>query len=218
MSIKTGPNIIIDNSLTLYLDAANIKSYSTGVIWYDLSEYGNNAILSSSNVYNNSNSGIMNFNNTNIATLVTPITQTSQYLTLSLFYKRDEINGGSSWRSLVVSSVYNMHILISFNGSRTLGSYVNGAKSFGYTPPLDEKFHFYTMVYYEGFTKLYVDGIYFSTSSNTANLSTMPIESFGNWPNRSYPVGPLNNILIYMRELSPTEILQNYNALKSRFK
>jgi len=57
MSLSHSPSIVT-NGLTLYLDAANIKSYpGTGTAWNDLSSNNKNATLTNSPAYTSSGAG-----------------------------------------------------------------------------------------------------------------------------------------------------------------
>lgn len=61
MSLGHGPSIS-RNGLTLYLDAANKKSYpGTGTTWYDISGNNRNFTLTNGPAYNTANSGYITF-------------------------------------------------------------------------------------------------------------------------------------------------------------
>jgi hypothetical protein len=66
MSSLIGANNIITDGLVMYLDAANINSYSlTGTIWNDLSPYKTNATLVNGPAYTSANAGGIMFDGTN---------------------------------------------------------------------------------------------------------------------------------------------------------
>jgi len=61
MSGNVAPNTVKDG-LVLYLDAANIKSYTSGsTIWYDLSKRNNNSTLVNNPTFDSSNKGSIVF-------------------------------------------------------------------------------------------------------------------------------------------------------------
>jgi len=63
---------IVSSGLTLYLDAANTKSYSgSGTSWLDLSTYGNTGTLTNGPTFSGGNSGTIIFDGTNDQVLVT---------------------------------------------------------------------------------------------------------------------------------------------------
>jgi hypothetical protein len=65
MAIFSGPEIVNDG-LVLHLDAANLRSYpSSGTLWNDLSNLGNNGTLVNGVGFNNVNNGTMVFDGVN---------------------------------------------------------------------------------------------------------------------------------------------------------
>lgn len=61
MATRYTPKIVTDG-LVLCLDAGNSKSYpGTGTAWYDLSRNGNNGTLTNGPTFSNTNGGIMSF-------------------------------------------------------------------------------------------------------------------------------------------------------------
>ena len=214
----TGPNIITDG-LVLYLDAANPKSYpGTGTVWGDLSGNGNTGTLTNGPTFSSGDNGSIVFDGSSKrATLTAPFGQTG-FTTLSTWYNRVEGNSSTTWRTLYATTSTNVHHLISQNTSRVLGIFDGSFRSFGYTPPIDGKFHNYVVIYQSAANAtLYVDGQFISTISIILNLSTSPIGSIGNWNSGNYWVGNIALTQIYNRALTAEEILQNYNATKSRF-
>ena len=68
---------------------------------------------------------------------------------------------------------------------------------------------------------LYIDGVSSTnrTQDNSGNYSTVNNElSIGSIDDSNYDyIGSLSNVSLYNRVLSPSEVLQNYNATKGRF-
>jgi hypothetical protein len=218
MALHHNPRIVTQG-LVLHLDAADKNSYpGTGTAWNDLSGSGNNGTLLNGPTFNPANGGSIVFDGSNKrATLASPFGQAG-FTTVSIWYNRVEAASSTSWRTLFATSSTNIHHLISQSTIRVLGIWDGSFKSFGYTPPIDGKFHNYTVVYQSATNAtLYVDGIFVSTISTILNLVTSPIGSIGNWAGDGYWAGYLNAPMIYNRALSAQEILQNYNATKSRF-
>lgn len=216
----TGPNIKKDN-LVLHLDASNPKSYpGSGTTWYDLSTSGNNATLVSSPVFNSNNSSsFLSFNGSVKKATIASSIGSSSYLTLSTWYRRDDNDASTSWRTLAATSSTNIHHLSFHSTTRNLGLWDGSFKDFGFTPPTDGSFYNYTVVYNSSVNALlYVNGEYESTVTTSLNLTTNPIGTIGNWTGNNYWAGHINSIAIFTRALTAEEVLQNYNATKSRFK
>lgn len=209
---------IVRNGLVLQLDAANIKSYSgSGTAWNDLSTTSTNAVLVNSPVYNTTNLGYFSFNQSSKKATITPISSSSQ-LTASVWYRRNETDSSTSWRTIFSTASTNIHHLILNSSSRVLGIWDGAFKSFGYLPPLDNKFHNYTVIYNTGTSaSLYVDGTFVINITTTLNLSTSPIGTIGNWNGNNYWSGHVSYCSTYNRALNVLEIQQNFNSLRGRY-
>jgi hypothetical protein len=218
MATSGGPNTI-ESGLVVSVDAANPTSYVSGsAIWRDLSGNNNSGSLVSGPAFSTNVGGNIVFDGSNKrATLTTPFGK-SGFTSVSIWYNRVESVSSTSWRTLFATATTNIHHLISQDTTRVLGIWDGSFKSFGYTPPIDGKFHNYSVVYQSATdATLYVDGIFFSTISTILNLETSPIGSIGNWTSGTYWAGSIATSQIYNRALSATEILQNYNAMRGRF-
>jgi len=218
MGFYRGPNVITDG-LVLALDAANPTSYpGSGTAWRDLSGNNNSGSLVSGPAFSTDAGGNIVFDGSNKrATLTTPFGK-SGFTSVSIWYNRIESVSSTSWRTLFATAATNVHHLISQSTTRVLGVFDGSFRSFGYTPPIDGKFHNYSVVYQSATdATLYVDGIFFSTISIILNLETSPIGSIGNWTSGNYWAGSIATSQIYNRALSASEIQQNYNATKGRF-
>ena len=218
MATFGGPNTI-ETGLVVSVDAANPTSYVSGsAIWRDLSGNNNSGSLVSGPAFSTNVGGNIVFDGSNKrATLTTPFGK-SGFTSVSIWYNRIESVSSISWRTLFATATTNIHHLISQDTTRVLGIWDGSFKSFGYTPPIDGKFHNYSVVYQSATdATLYVDGIFFSTISTILNLETSPIGSIGNWTSGTYWAGSIATSQIYNRALSASEIQQNYNATKTRF-
>jgi len=205
--------------LVVSVDAANTTSYVSGsTTWQDLSGNNNSGSLVSGPAFSTNVGGNIVFDGSNKrATLTTPFGK-SGFTSVSIWYNRVESVSSTSWRTLFATATTNIHHLISQDTTRVLGIWDGSFKSFGYTPPIDGKFHNYSVVYQSATdATLYVDGIFFSTISTILNLETSPIGSIGNWTSGTYWAGSIATSQIYNRALSASEIQQNYNATKTRF-
>ena len=224
MSIQGGPYSISDSSLILHLDAGNLKSYLSGSsTWNDLSGNGNNGTLTNGPTFTTTGSGGLVFNGVNnsvdISYDASKISFPNNNATICAWYKvtpssdysgclvSQRSSGGSGFQTYVLSNK------IYADGGGTSGVYSTTTLSAG-------TIAFATFVYDKtnSLLKLYLNGIYESQTSYTGNIQdTYPIKigngAFGDGP---FP-GDIYTASVYNRALSSAEVLQNYNATKSRF-
>jgi len=232
MSTAGGGVNIVKDGLVLYLDAANPNSYISGsTTWYDLSISGNIGTLSSGITYNYSNGGSLNFNgindlvrinrNLDISTEFTieyvilirqlPATQTEYFCNFfnGAGYQINGIYGVFG----VDSSNRNYFVLCNLNAS-------------GISAIVNINDHVINTIYYVSVTyqnrtlKGYVNGVLRGTTNLTFDPlnNTSGITTLGAAPTNSL-FSPINmySFKYYNRALSLSEVLQNYNAAKSRF-
>jgi hypothetical protein len=227
---------IVTDGLVLYLDAANTKSYVSGsTFWIDLSRNENNGTLANQNQFVAGNSPYMQYsgNNQNVETTVVTVelnTNLSGGNTVEQFIWSDGVQGNGN----MPFSFYNVSLDTWFIGT-WFG--INNGSSLVYgfnnaTSLLVNKWcHVVTYFPYNWPTdylnsKIYINGIERSLSILNGSLTTQTISSsqtvgigggytFGtdtfNWNGR------IAITRIYNRQLSSSEVLQNYNAQKSRF-
>ena len=231
----TGPHIIQDG-LVLALDAASPRSYpGSGTTWFDLVN-SNNGTLTNGPTFNSGNEGYFSFDGTNDyvngPATNSVIGDNRATITLSAWVK---ITG--------TSAAYLFNCKRSDSFSTLVGLTANYNTSGGGSPGLlgalvrrvDNSTH--TWYAYDGdydndgiwhnvvFTAtgttnvLYIDGISRSTNNlgmQTVSGNTGPI-TVGSFGNSSWTNGNIACVKLYTRDLSADEVLQNYNALKSRF-
>ena len=100
----------------------------------------------------------------------------------------------------------------------------SGAAQYDTSGPVSNvnEWHMYTATFNSGDVLLYVDGTVVSSTqsgtdidsletSHTEEVTIGGLSSAGSWQ------GQIGIPMIYTKVLSPIEILQNYNAMKSRF-
>jgi len=231
----TGPNIITDG-LVLHLDAANTKSYpGSGNTWYDLSGNGNNAFGQSNSgnnidptnfpFFESDNKGIFRFNGSNTG-LIIPSNMGNHSESAHEFwvYKKtagsseyisDARNGTGSWWIFDYQSNDNfdihgrleadnpvphtnfsnwwfrwIHVVIQSNNNTNSKLFVNGE------PINDERLK----------------------DSQALNVNLGENFTIGSrYTHSGHFDGWFASYKIYNKELSVSEVLQNYNATKSRF-
>ena len=219
-----GPRIVT-SGLVLALDAADPLSYPrTGTTWRDLSGNNNTGTLTNGPTFSNTNSGNISFNGTN---QYVSITQTlSVPLTISGFIKY--IDQTKSLNTFMNGQPHpTLAISLNRNGAGNLQVYIGNGSAWLSTPSINSSSTISVNTWYNiTFTcngtvsTLYLNGVSVGTSANIPS-------GFGSYfylghltdgaSNSEYLKGNIASTVIYNRSLSASEVLQNYNATKTRF-
>jgi hypothetical protein len=228
MAFFRGPNVVTDG-LVLALDAANPRSYVSGSsTWNDLSGNNNNGTLTNSPTYSSTNNGSIIFNGTNNTATFSNIPGPSFSFISSSFTTE-------FWINIPTSSLG--HGFISSNQSVSNGgqySFVvrsnNVYSSFYGTPTYTDVYggpviigswtHYVNTFNYTNQTSsIYVNGVLTGAGSMASSpLVTSSSLLIGRYTlGGAYLSGSMSSAKVYNRALSSSEVLQNYNALKSRF-
>ena len=224
MATNGGPNIIEDG-LVFAVDAANKKSYpGSGTTWSDLSGNGNNGTLTNGPIYNSSNGGYIELDGTNDF-IDTSFDATSYFpLTICAWVN---INNQSGVQIIVDQSTGAAGLGFRTNSSNIDAFWYQSATtnlSTVITGFSADVWNYACVVYSTNNMKGYLNGVL----SNSPTISlTEPGRSLDT--TNDMDIGKLNDntsnyidakiaqIKIYNRALTPSEITQNYNALKGRF-
>ena len=215
MAFNYSPKVIT-NGLVLYLDAANTRSYpGTGTAWNDLSRSGNNGTLTNGPTYNSANLGSIVFDGVDDFF-------TGSFVCNKTFYSVD------FW--IFPTSVNDFNQGIGFNsfwgdfGLHTTaagGVYVGTSVASRITPwrsnvYVTNVWQNFTWTFNNGASAFYKNGVL--ETSATLAVSTSPQFTTFYSGNVNGLTGRLANFKVYSgKALSSTEILQNYNATKTRF-
>ncbi|MDB4277044.1 LamG domain-containing protein [bacterium] len=238
--MKFGPNIITDG-LVLALDAANPKSYpGTGTTWKDLSGDGNNGTLTNGPTFDSANKGSIVFDSVNDYTSIphnSNLNPETGDFTFSAWVKYNgaALTTTSVIETLISKGIYNVsggEWEVIFRGGSINGFYFRVRTSTGFDDINlssdqrsiieDGNFHMITISIEKGAAsegKAYLDGNLVGTKStvttNINNTAPLYIAKYST----IYGAIKVGSVFIYKNKaLSEDEILQNYNALKSRFK
>ena len=226
MAVSTRNNIVT-NGLVSTLDAANARSYpGSGTTVYDLSGNGKNGTLTNGTTVLTSNAGVFSFDGTNdtidcgTGNTFFPLPQ----FTLTAWVKSSGL-GPSQTSGGIWGVTYGLRYYITSQGTLRAGIH-SGVSDTTITSPqgimFDNNWHYTSLTHTGTVATLYLDGVNVASSSSTWPGTT-------NWPTNtvsvgrdqnnstSYLKGQLAIPQIYNRALSAAEILQNYNATKSRF-
>ena len=236
MSTIGGGVNIVTNGLVLYLDAANTKSYVSGsTTWNDISRIGNNGTLVNGPTFNSGNGGSIVFDGTNdfadfgTVGITSPVSFTSGNFSINHWIR---VNGyqGAGFFGLAnqiickgTASTYNYATQIS---NSTTISFVK--RNIGE----DLRFHNFNVTSMTNrlvnlvFTvtttqvSLFLNGTLIETQNIIGTSITPyandPINIGGNGSNIRFN-GNMYQTSIHNRALTATEVLQNYNATKSRY-
>jgi len=244
MAFAYSPKIITDG-LVFAVDAANKKSYpGSGTTWIDLAG-SNNGTLTNGPTFDSGNGGSIVFDGTNDSvemggsdTIASSITEGSW----SCWFKSTQagsigylaslkrsINGEtpSTLFSLILNrintslTVSNGRLMIlARNSANTDWNIVTFENNYN-----DGSWYNVVATASDSSLTLYVNGFQVATSTGDKSLpsitgNTRPF-SIGHFDSSNNPTlsfnGNISNVSFYNKALSSTEILQNYNVLKSRF-
>jgi hypothetical protein len=234
--IKTNFENIVTSGLVLNLDAGWYNSYSGTTTWFDRSGSGNNGTLVNSPTFNGSSQGAIVFDGTddyvdcgNLSTL--------NNLTVQMFVNVTSNTG--NYRAFAAAkggsqdydSGFNIDMML---GSSTSFSNCNIEGGFlripGGTNFMQSSVPFGTwcnicFTVSPTYIQFYLNGVpQYGTArlNNASSTIGMNSLSIGRRPIvdsavNSFINAKISNAQIYNRALSPQEVLQNYNAQKSRF-
>jgi hypothetical protein len=233
MAFQYSPKIVTDG-LVLYLDAANTKSYVSGsTIWNDISRGGNNGTLTNGPTFSSGNLGSIVFDGIDDRVSQTSAINTGQNFTVSswiyptlLGTTRRAIAGNSypyssrdGWFFCTAGGANNTFFM-------SIGADVSYKIAAANTLNTNE-WSFVTAVVQNGggSIDLYKNGLIITSfagsviTSGTITYNTAQFNvGFRTVGGTTDPyTGNITSVSIYNRALSSDEILQNYNATKSRF-
>lgn len=233
-TLNGGPGNIVTNGLVMYLDAANYASYTSGSLtWYDLTKNNNSGSLINGPTFNSGNGGSIVFDGVNdyitgfdsisinttssfaiefwfnltaftdpYPTLLQIKTNTTYGCNLTLSQNSGYVGvifgSAGNWVTIKTDNVPTVgiwnHVVLTYNG---LGATTNS------------NYNIYLNTTNQNLTTA---GGFASTNQanyiGTTNAGARGVDDFN---------GRIAVCKIYNRALSSTEILQNYNAQKTRF-
>ena len=218
-------NPIVYKGLVLYLDAENLKSYSSGLNWYDITSNGNNGVLTNGATFSLSGNSIQFDGIDDYISCGNSSTFQINSSTLCVWLKTT--NPGNGYRAVITKqSNYGLFlldgVLITYDwGDGTYGT----ARSTGINLT-DGKWHHVVLSFINNNimspsnnANIYINGInVLTTTIKYLNDSQeVQIASGGSIGGSQYLNGDIASVQIYNRVISSEEVLQNYNATKWRF-
>jgi hypothetical protein len=226
MAGTVAPNIVTDG-LVLYLDAANTKSYVSGsTTWVDVAA-GNNGTLIGGPTFNSANGGSIVFDgNNDYVSLGNNLDQNGPLTIMSWVYTTTVASGARAIISNCNVAGNQQDYVLEIN--RTAGKV--GAFWGDVLLLTSNQSLVINQWYHIGFVRsgsasnwnlnIYLNGISDSSTNTSVNPNATnagtAIGRAGDY-NAQYFSGRISNVTLYNRALSSAEILQNYNATKTRF-
>lgn len=233
MAFNYSPKIVT-NGLVLYLDAANTKSFVSGsTLWNDLTVNSNVGLLTNGPIYSGTSGGGIVFDGTNDLVYLPFVLNTSTNFTIEVVAKCNNMisdispqnrqtiwsftSGTSQGYQLLDLEIWNDGIT-SFNGDNNL---YTTTLTGNFSPLGTNNISVYTLSksgtnqtwYINSITRASVTQAYTGTSQYF-KLGSRGSGATGTGQQWN---GLIYSVKIYNRNLSATEVLQNYNATKSRF-
>ena len=220
MASFVSPNIVTDD-LILHLDAANTKSYpGSGTTWTDLSGKNNNGTLTNGPTFSSDNMGGIVFDGTNDHVVLDTSFQVSTSLTYSV----------EAWIFKTGVATNNIGILISGGFGGDKDGIIIGTEQFDTTDvkiiAVDNNIN---AIYYNGISQPLSgsqtnvsfnlnEWIHVAVTGITVNDTDGAAHHIAqNNNNTNEYTGRIANLKVYDRELTATEVKQNYDALRGRF-
>jgi hypothetical protein len=217
-----GPEIVT-NGLVLYLDAGNPLSYpGTGTSWFDITGNGNTGTLTNGPTFNSDNGGSIVFDGTNDYVQTNYDAALTDFTACVWFKVPDSTNVGSA-RILDKSFINGFYLGKNYLGTANSwgGGIMESSPPYGrYITLTDGQWNYMSFIrsgttntiYGNGITNT-ISGTVSSTPLNTSNMRIGVEFSIISGPFK----GDISQVYIYDRALSASEVLQNYNAIKSRY-
>jgi len=229
MGFYRGPQIVKEG-LVLALDAANIKSYpGTGTVWKDLSGNGNNGTLVNGPTFDSGNNGSIVFDGVNdyvncgtSLSILNNITaqcwiKTTSAIQQVFIGKWDNLINQRSWYIGTFTSGGNLQVILSATGDSNFNRYTGSVINDGNWKNVCFTFSSGTILFYVNGASDSVTQIGSNTVNSLFNSTAKLLLGANADGTSNFLNGSVSTSLIYNKVLSATEVLQNYNATKTRY-
>jgi hypothetical protein len=218
MAVEYGTGRIVTNGLVLSLDAADRNSYpGSGTTWRDMSGNNNNGVISGTAIFNSGNGGSLVFDTSNYVI----VNNNANILTKTAYTKCCWLHiSNFGWNNNLISGDNNSQHAFWLFASPYLQSGHNGSYSLVVsTTSLSLNTWYFGAVTFSTSSGwvLYVNGVSESTNASTTTYTGNDNVQVAAYNAGNFLNGRIACASVYNRALSAAEILQNYNATKSRF-
>ena len=227
-------NVIVSDGLSVYLDAANARSYSGSGITVNGLVGGIGGTLVNGIGFSSQNNGSFFYDGSDDYLRLPAnffVQDSGSPFTVSVWFKTGTsgvIFGQQNTVNPGTISGYAPAIYVDTNGKLRTSCFWGGSttnQSVSSASVNDDKWHQIIVTFESSSHKSYLDGILFDTiTKNQVSYSATYYYFIGSGTNASWPnagnmtlSGNISNFMFYNRALSASEILQNYNATKRRY-
>jgi hypothetical protein len=240
MSTQYANGKIVTSGLVLALDAADRNSYpGSGTTWRDLTENNYSGSLVNGPTFSSANGGSIVFDGTNdYANFGNPSTlNIPNNVTVNIWFKINAITDTAFYKGIIAKRVANSYTNYAFNFvKQTAGQdlfqwyYNTNSTTFRILSVTLSSYFSIGVLYNVCGTfsqnstntdaKLYKNASLIASNTLSENIAAAASSNLilGSTLDNAEPFnGSIANAQIYNRALSATEVLQNYNAQKSRF-
>lgn len=211
----------VTDGLVLHLDAGVSQSYpGTGTTWFDLSNNGNNGTLVGP-TYNSSNGGSMVFDgNNDKVTFPNNTIDTSAGITAESWFNTPT---GTKYSDIFdLADIYGVWMVINYNSQtgKIMGGFKTNVSYMIADYTADSWYHF--VITGSGTTNtMYLNGVQVDTKTDSVatsiNLNTARIGNVDGDRAAEYFIGNIPIFRLYNKELSASEVNQNFEASRQRF-
>jgi hypothetical protein len=205
---------IVQSGLTFNYSASNYLSYPrSGTTWYDMLSNSNNGTLINGPTFKTGSTPSIQFDGSNdyVQTDYSGIVGTNPR-TLSIWFKPD-VTQDKNLLGYGTASSQTMWDILLYQGNVGVHLYSSGAEAG--TPYNVGEWQNITFTYTHPTIKSYMNGVYKNSHSNSSINTGSSVKlnlCKGAYDGYNYFDGEMSDVHIYNRELSPQEIVQNYEA------
>ena len=236
MGVKAGPRVST-NGLVFDIDAANSRSYSGSGLTVNSLVSGIGGTLVNGVGFTSSNNGFFSFDGSNDYLLIPYPTQINTGSAITISFWAKWISTGTT-TSTIQTLIDNRYQTAYIDGPGSIGFVIHDRPDlgkvleWGASPGAgitrctstfqvgDGTWRHITGTNNGSSSVLYIDGIQSGLARTAAGIGdSQPIISIGRWSftNDRFLNGNVSGLLIYNQALTAQEVLQNYNATKSRY-
>ena len=214
MALAHSPRIVRD-SLALYVDAANVKSYpGSGTTWKDISGKGNDGTLTNDPTFSSDYGGKFNFDETN------DYVDCGNVLSQTAYTKSAWFRPESSTRNIISGPANHAFWMVGTDNTLAAGHQGQWSRVSHAVPSGNMLNQWWNgVVTWNNSTGwvLYLNGVQVDTNSNTTGPGGTTGVYIASYSGGNYFDGDIAQAIIYDRVLTATEVQQNFNAFRGRF-
>lgn len=228
-------DVTIASTPSLYLDASNASSYpGSGTVWTDLSGNSRTGTLTNGPTYNSENGGSIVFDGTNdyvdVTNTVSALAYANTSFTVSIWFKQSTLSNGAliskggasaGWSIWAVSDGTINSYMKNGSGVDNYDRFTSAVITANTWINITAIFTTNTTVAANNSVIHYVNGIINTGSiiatGNTYGSDTTTNLNLGRRTTSPFLNGNIGTVQIFSRALTAVEVLQNFDATRTRF-